>query len=419
MLISFLYVPLLLNSLDSDDYAIWLTLTSIISMLGLFDIGLGNGLRNRLAAAIANNDINKGRQLVSTAYVCIVGLILLLLFIFLTVNIFIDWNVILNAHKQNERELNELVIIVFSSFFAQFALSLLGSVLFAIQKPAISSFLSFISHLISLMIVAVLSKHFRVNSLLILGSAISLVTPVVLFISSVVLFTGKFKGISPRISYFNKQLIPEILSLGVIFFLLQIITLLLFQSNNLIIAHVVGNEAVIEYNIVYKYMYSLVIIFNMIATPLWSATTEAYEKKDYNWIINTNYALLKIALIMSLIGVVMLIFAQPVYTLWLHNPNVTINNSTNILLLLNSIAMMFYGSYGYLLNGVGKMRIQLICTTILSLSYIPLSIFLGNRFGLTGILFLFTLNTTLNIIWSRIQFKKLIIYKTAAGIWNK
>lgn len=43
--ISLLYVPLLLHSMNSINYGIWLTLTSIVSWVAMCDIGLGNGLR--------------------------------------------------------------------------------------------------------------------------------------------------------------------------------------------------------------------------------------------------------------------------------------------------------------------------------------------------------------------------------------
>ncbi|GAH31869.1 unnamed protein product, partial [marine sediment metagenome] len=55
ILISFLLVPLVLNYIDITKYGIWLTLSSIIGWFGFFDIGLGNGLRNKFAEAIAKD----------------------------------------------------------------------------------------------------------------------------------------------------------------------------------------------------------------------------------------------------------------------------------------------------------------------------------------------------------------------------
>lgn len=52
-----LLVPLTISYISSELYGIWLTLTSIIGWIGFFDIGFGNGLRNKLTEALANNDI--------------------------------------------------------------------------------------------------------------------------------------------------------------------------------------------------------------------------------------------------------------------------------------------------------------------------------------------------------------------------
>jgi len=55
--LSFLLVPLTINYLDIEQYGIWMTLLSVMSWVAFFDIGLGNGLRNKLGKAIAENDL--------------------------------------------------------------------------------------------------------------------------------------------------------------------------------------------------------------------------------------------------------------------------------------------------------------------------------------------------------------------------
>lgn len=81
ILISLMYVPLLLGSMDTDNYAVWLTLTSLVSWIALFDIGLGNGLRNRLSETLAKNDITQSKKYISTAY-C--GVIIVAMFLFIS-----------------------------------------------------------------------------------------------------------------------------------------------------------------------------------------------------------------------------------------------------------------------------------------------------------------------------------------------
>lgn len=71
----------------------------------------------------------------------------------------------------------------------------------------------------------------------------------------------------PTPSFFERSKIKEIVILGSKFFWIQLTTLLLFQSNNLIIAHTCGNTSVAEYNIAYKYIGLIEMAFMIIMTP--------------------------------------------------------------------------------------------------------------------------------------------------------
>jgi len=417
--ISLLYVPLLLHSMNSINYGIWLTLTSIVSWVAMCDIGLGNGLRNKLSETIAAADYLLGKVYISTAYVSILSIMCVLFSIFFVVsNMFLSWNSILNAPEIEPSELNLLVNVVFFTFALNFVLSLINSVLFALQMPAVSSTLTTLGQFFSFVIVFVLVKCFNIYSLLILGSVISIVPVVVLIISSIILFTGKYKYLSPSFRYIDLTKIKDILALGMKFFVLQIITIVLYQTNNLIIMHVVSNEAVVEYNIAFKYMNVLLMIYTIIVTPLWSATTEAYVKGDLQWIMNVVKKMDKIAFLFILIGLIMLLTSDFVYRIWLDLPKSNVSITTTSLIYFYVVGNILYANYGYILNGIGKLNLQILVTAILAFLYIPFSYFLGHKYGLSGILSVFAIVAIMNFVWSKIQFSKIISGK-AYGIWNK
>lgn len=417
ILISLMYVPLLLNSLTPSNYGIWLTLTSFVSWIALFDIGLGNGLRNKLSEALAKNDIQRAKDYVSTAYGAIVVLVFLLTIIFVCIYNFIPWYTLLGADSSIQ-DLNSLVLVVFTAFVFNFLLSLLNSIINALQLPALSSAIATIAQLLSFLIVVILVKEFNITSLFVLGSVISIVPPFVLFVMSMVLFCTKFRKIAPSLGCFKKDYISEILSLGVKFFVIQIITIILYQSNNLIITQVIDNVAVVEYNVAYKYMNMLVMFFNIMITPMWSATTEAFAKGEIQWIKSVNKKLAKIAFLFSVFGLLMVLLSNFVYKIWLHSNEVNISFSTTVLLYVYAIAMMFYGVYGYIINGMGKLTIQIIFTSVSAILYVPCAVFMGKLLGLNGILIVYAMVTIINVVWSKIQLTR-ILNRTAKGIWNR
>jgi O-antigen/teichoic acid export membrane protein len=120
-----------------------------------------------------------------------------------------------------------------------------------------------------------------------LGIIIS-VTPLFVFVFvSIVLYMWKYRIYRPTLSGFDKKLIMPIFSLSSKFFLVQITALFLFQTDNIIIAHVCGSKEVTEFNLAFKYIGVINMVFSILTIPYWSATTDAYANKDFDWIKNT------------------------------------------------------------------------------------------------------------------------------------
>ena len=67
--VSFLIVPITLTYLAPEQYGIWMTLSSILFWFSFFDVGLGNGMRNYLAQAIAEKNYEKGQTYLSTTLI--------------------------------------------------------------------------------------------------------------------------------------------------------------------------------------------------------------------------------------------------------------------------------------------------------------------------------------------------------------
>ena len=71
VVISFLFVPLAIKFLGTEKYGIWLTVSSVIAWINIFDFGLGNGLRNKLVEAITLKKNHLAKTYVSTSYVMV------------------------------------------------------------------------------------------------------------------------------------------------------------------------------------------------------------------------------------------------------------------------------------------------------------------------------------------------------------
>ena len=89
--ISLFLVPVTIHYVNPTRYGIWLTLSSIVGWFSFFDIGLGNGLRNKFAEAVASGKPELARTYVSTTYAILTIIIAIVLLLFFCINPFLNW----------------------------------------------------------------------------------------------------------------------------------------------------------------------------------------------------------------------------------------------------------------------------------------------------------------------------------------
>ena len=229
-------MPITIHYVSPSQYGIWVTLSSIIGWFSFFDIGFGNGLRNKFAESVAKGEHELARVYVSTTYAILAIIIAIVLLLFIFINPLLNWSKILNANSNMAGELSTLALIVFVFFCLQFVLQLITTVLTADQQPAKASLFNFFGSLLSGLIILLLTKT-TAGNLIYLGTAYSLTPIVILSISSIWFYSRKYKKYAPSLGTCRILDIAVILiDLGLKFFLLQIAGLVLYQTSNIIIA---------------------------------------------------------------------------------------------------------------------------------------------------------------------------------------
>ena len=220
ILIQLILVPLTLGYLSQELYGIWLTISSIMLWLNFFDVGLTLGLKNKLSEALARNEIEKGRCLVSTTYIVMALIFLPLCIVGEFVIPHINWSSFLNIDSIYNEELSVVASILLVCFCLQMIFNVITAVVSAYQNVALASAFPVIGNICSVIIIYLLGV-FTKSSLINLAAAISYLPALVLMISSLILYTGKLKSVRPSISYFDKSKIKDILNLGIKFFIIQ------------------------------------------------------------------------------------------------------------------------------------------------------------------------------------------------------
>ncbi len=415
ILISFILVPLTLGYLNPYEYGIWLTLNSVLSWIYLFDIGIGNGLRNRLTEALAVKNYELGKIYVSTTFFFMTIIVVTFYLLFLAAQVFLNWYDILNVNPEQVSHLNTLVTIVFAFFCLSFIFRIIGNVYMAYQLPAANDFLSFISHALSLLIIFILTKTTdgSLQDVAITFSA----SPAVVYALAIPITFIKYRNISPSIKSIRFSCFNSLISIGFKFMIVQIAVLIIFFTSNLFISNMLGPEEVTPYNIANKLFSVLTMGFTIVLTPFWSAITDAYTRNEYEW-IKTTVAKLRLFWVgICVIGIIIASLSPFLYKFWIGS-EVEVPFTLSVLCLIYALIQNWNNIYAYSINGIGKLNVSILCAIFSAVIYIPLTLILGKHFGLNGIVASLCISLSISSIILPIQYNKLV-NNSATGIWNK
>ncbi|PWD99000.1 MATE family efflux transporter [Marinilabilia rubra] len=418
--VSYLRFPLTLKFLGTELHGVWLTLGGIINWFSFFNVGLGTGLRNKLAEALAKNEISLARSYVSSTY-AIIGIISLIMFLLLGGSVFVlNWPKILAVPDTYKSMLAATLLIVFSFFSMRFVLKLVSTILVADQRPAVSQAIRSIASVIFFIgIWLALKYRIMYGNLVMIGVLSSGSVLLVQIAASIILFSKRYRHIRPSLRFIDWHKFKSLASIGVQFFIVQISVIIMFSTDNIIISQITGPEDVVPYNVARKYFGIVEMLFLIVLEPFWSAFTQAYTKKEYSWIRKSIKQLLFLWGLSVVGSLIMLSLSGWVYEIW-------IGDMVSVPLRLSVLMMFFYmikswnNVFVYLINGVGKIRMQLYMSLIIAVINIPLSIFFAKNLemGSSGVILGTIVCLSFGAILHPIQYKR-IINGTARGIWNQ
>lgn len=415
-IVQFLIVPLSLNCLTKYEYGIWLTINSILIGIDAIDAGLGNGLRNRLAEAMATDDREMARKQVSTTFFMLLLIMIPLILLISAVLMLIDCNSLMNVDASLVPDMRGILIASIAIMGSTFIFKFIGNMYMGLQLPAINNMLVVLGQTVSLAILYAISLIGKSN-LMTVAVAFTAAPLVVYLMAYPVTFCGKYRFLAPSLRYFDKSSLRALFALGVKFFVIQIAGLMLFMSSNIIISHALNPAEVTPYQVAYRYFSILYMLFAIIAAPLWSATTDAYTIGDWGWIHRMMRKMNKLLVICFFLAAAMIFTAPVFYHLWVGD-KVSITTGLNILMAVYNFGLVASNCYSNILFGIGKIRLMMTLAVSEVILFIPVQFYACRSFGTEGLLLVLIAATAITTVFNYIQFKK-ISTQTATGLWDK
>ena len=195
---------------NSEVLGIWYTILSILTWIFNFDLGIGNGLRNKLVKPIEENNDKEIKKYISSAYISIFVLVLIIGIVISILIPIINWNKFFNTSTNyiaNSVFIKGMYIVLLG-LLLQFLLKLINSVFYAYQKSFMPGMLAFISELLLLIAILVLNPNKDIAfKFYLIAVLYTICMSLPLLISNILVFTTKLKKSKPSIKYFRKNML--------------------------------------------------------------------------------------------------------------------------------------------------------------------------------------------------------------------
>ena len=362
-----------------------MTIVSVLTFLSITDFGLAASLTNALGKAQAENARDAGRRYVSSAFLMLSSIALVILIFGSAFAPRIAS--FLFPHLQSPLARAEIVpamTIALSIFALSLPLLIPARVLAAHQESALANLWNMAGSLGNL--VALLAVIWFRGGLpwLVFGCfGFGLLTNITcaawLFAFHKPWLSPKFLAIDPA---FAKTLFGD----GWKFFVIGIGWMINWQTDNMVIAHFLGAAQVTPYAVTFS-LFALATGLQTLAYPsLWPAYTEAFAQRDFEWIRQTVRSNFKFSFLSTLAIVGLLsIFAGDIIRFWAGAVAVPPFSVIVWMALWRlMLATLLVGSC--LLNATGHLKGMTIYGTITALLNLTLSILLAKKYGITGVI---------------------------------
>lgn len=376
-------LPLTVHYLGPERFGMWMTVSSLVALIGFADMGLGNGLVSTVAHRYGKGDQAAITMLVSSAFFSLLAVGLVLLLLFALAYPFVPFASLYSVSSAKaSAEAGPATLIFVACFCANLPLNVSQRVQMALQEFWLANVWVALGNILGLLGV-IAAVHFGAG-LSVLTLALYGAPVVVNAIGSIVEFWYRRSFLRPRIGSISLKLLPGLWRTGSAFFLLQLMTMIGLGSDNFIIATMAGAATVTPYAIMSRYAQTTLVV-TIFLQPLWPAFGEAMGRGDYAW---ARHALSRASNLTLSIAVVIAIFTwffgAQVVRIWV-GPGVKLPPGLVIGIGTMILVLCYNGVVATFMNNESLIHEQLRIYFASMLVAIAAKIMLMAMFGVSGV----------------------------------
>ncbi len=385
MLVSFLSVPLTIRYLGAEQYGAWVTIGSLLAWLALTDFGLGNGLTNAVTTAAGQDRPDLVRMQLSNGLFLLSAVASATALVLAIAWPFIDWSAVFGVKSATARaEIGPAVAVALAIFLLQFPLSIFGKVYLAYQEGRIGNYWGVTGNILSLLaLVIVTQTHGGLVWLVVAVSGTSLIVNTA---SAMWLMYFHRPALRPGARHVHFASMKSLGTVSSKFFLIGIMALVTFQTDNIVVGHFLGSDHVPEYSLTYSLFSYTALPQTILFSYLWTAYSEAIARRDIAWVKRTFHLNLGLGLGFTAVAVLGLAFIAKPFIQWWAGTAVLPSTSLVGWMAAWSMINAFTNPIACLLAAASHLKYQIMYSAVSTVSNLLLSIYLVQHWGVEGVI---------------------------------
>lgn len=407
-----LLVPVLYRHLGPEAFGVWALFASVLVMLGAVDPG--NALIHRLTAVLTVDDRPQAARLVSASLVATTGVALALVAAFAAVSVFVDWASLWNVGDALASDARTATVVLVVAIALGLPAALADKLNLARQMGGRNGALATttaISTLVSAVVVV------RLGGTLPAVVAATTIPAVIVRMVWLLAIFSKDERIRP-VPKLDGSL-RLLLRASAAFTILQFCSVVSFNSDQIVVAWILGPLAVAEYAVPAKAFAVLLAVSAATTMAMWPAFQEAVARQDIRWIRSEARRITGLAGVSGLaFGVALVLVGPWALSTWVgsgYEPD----RSLLVAFACWGVAYVVSSVLGFILLSLGALRPLVRLAVLNTFVNVGVSIMLTRRVGVSGAVWGSAISCLIGVVplrlWLRNEMARLSGAKPQSG----
>jgi len=376
----FILTPVVVKYLGQSMYGVWAIISSVVAYLSMCSLGIDTAVGKYTAEFYATQKTNKLNMLVSSAAIALLGIGVFLSFLLLVFMPFLPQ--VLNIPYEYRNTTKITFIIMGLNLLFLFQARIFENVFLGLQKVDYFYGFSVLRIVASFFLIfLVLHMGFGIVGMAIVG----VLTSLMFFPLYPLLFRKLNCPIRVHLRSFSFAAIKEYVPYSLRTFSLGITSLILYNTDVIVIGFILGAAQVTPYIICYRICWYATYIFSGLSSVMFPQFSRLYALKDIARLHTIFLGISKITVaIMTPIAIILLLYGHAFINIWV-GPSNWVGLKVFCLFIVMDFLHAIGTPVGIMLQGIGENKWFAYSEMANAGLNLGLSILLGFKLGVLGV----------------------------------